>query len=549
MEIIWEKNYPNNAKRRIEIPEVSIYQLFKEAVKNYGPKEAICFYNITKTYSEIEIDVERIASGLSALGLKRGDKLAVLLPNCLQYVYIFFACSKLGVTLVNINSYFTFNEIKNLISITKAKTIFVFVEYITKIIDLFPIALDKIIIVRTELYFTHILNSIPGLKTLLIHDELPRDKNIMFMIDVGKNLPPVDEVPVDPKKDIALIHFTGGVTGIPKGAAISHYNLISNIYILNEWLKDANKEELAVIGTTPYFHVFGISFTMILPMFFGAKIELITHPEDLNSIINAIEKNHNTFYPDLPARFSAFLEDMHIRKISVNGTLRVMSGASMLSESVRTNFKSKFGIKLYQGYGMTESPIVSLCPFDDDVDRGSSVGLPLPNTSVRIVDLKTGINDMPLGESGELIVKGPQVIKEYLTDTINKPAVKDGWLYTGDMARIDENGFIYITGRKKELILVSGMSVYPYEVEKFIKSNPKVEECAVVGMPDLMTEEAVVAFIVIKNSRTLTTEEIMDYCRKNMAKYKVPQVVLFVDHLPKNVLGKVLKNELKKLVK
>ena len=197
LEIIWEKNYPGYVRRKFDIPEISIYQMFKDSVSKYGSRESISFENTHRTYSELDKDVERIASGLSSLGLKRGDRLAVLLPNCPQYVYLFLASAKIGVTIVNINPLYTFNEIKKIIDITKAKIIFVFAEFIAKIIDLFPTTLEKIVIVRTAIHIKNPLTSIPGLKNILFHEELPRDKNIMFMIDVGKNLPPVDEVPVN----------------------------------------------------------------------------------------------------------------------------------------------------------------------------------------------------------------------------------------------------------------------------------------------------------------------------------------------------------------
>ena len=546
LEIIWEKNYPGYVRRKFDIPEISIYQMFKDSVSKYGSRESISFENTHRTYSELDKDVERIASGLSSLGLKYGDRLAILLPNCPQYVYLFLASAKIGVTIVNINPLYTFNEIKKIIDITKAKIIFVFAEFIAKIIDLFPTTLEKIVIVRTEIHIKNPLTSIPGLKNILFHEELPRDKNIMFMIDVGKNLPPVDEVPVNPKKDIASIHATGGIDGKPKTALISHYNFISEIYNINEFTKDISREDLSFIATPPFFHVFGLTITILFPLLIGARIEIFIDRYDLKSIIRVIEKNTNVFYPDIPTKFNTMIEDLGVSKISTGGALKIVSGASTLPTSLLEKFENKFSVKLCQGYGLTEAcSVAAMCPNYAMYRTGSS-GFPFPNTSVKIVDIKTGTIDMPLGETGELIVKGPQVIDEYLDEKGKRPVKKNGWLYTGDIAKIDEDGYIYIMGRKKEMIMVSSVGVYPYEIENIIKQNPKVEECAVIGVPDLRTGEAVVAFIEVKKNKTLTMEEILEFCEKNMYFLKVPSYVLLIDHLPRNVLGKVIKNDLKK---
>ncbi len=547
LEILWEKNYPAHARRKIDIPEISIYQMFKESVKKYGSREAIGFENMVKTYSELNNEVERIASGLSSMGLKKGDRIVVLLPNCPQYIYILLASAKIGVTIININPMYTFNEIKNSIEVAKSKIIFVFAEFITKVIALFPTTLEKIIVVRTEIHIKNPLSSIPGLKNVLFQEELPRDKNILFMIDVGKNLPPVKEELIDPKLDIATIHFTGGITGEPKPALISHYNLIANVYELNEWTKNIDRNDILFIATPPFFHVFGITVNILLPLLIGGKIQILSDRLDLEQIVKIIEKYPNVFYPDLPSKFNGMVEDYHIKKITPRGTVRIISTSSTLPASLRANFVNRFGIKLCQGYGLTEaSPVVAMCPDNEDMERPNSVGLPLPNTSVRIVDLKTGTVDMPLGETGELLVKGPQVIEGFLNNASKQLVAKDGWLHTGDLGRVDENGYIYIMGRKKDMIKVKGVGVYPLEIEKIIRSNPKVENCAVIGVPDSITGESVVAFVEVRNNKTLSKEEILEYCRNNMYILKVPSDIIISDHLPKNPLGKVLKTELKK---
>ena len=550
IEVILEKNYPGHARRNIEIPEVSIYSMFKESVGKYNDRDLIIFQNRKLTYAEVEQNIERVSSGLHGMGLKKGDMIAVILPNMPEYVYLLIACTKLGITPVNINPLYTFNEIKNVVQNTRSRTMFAFIHFLPKIVDLFPIAIDRIVIINDSNSSRNPLNSIPLIRNLMETGQVPEDRNILSFENLGEGLPAVPEEKIDSKKDRAFTQYTGGTTGRPRAALISHYNIISNLYIMEEWGKNISSTDTVFISVVPLFHVYGLTITVLLPIFLGAKIHIIMDPKDSESILRIIEKNSYVVYPAIPALINSLNAVASGRKITPAGSLKVMSGAASLQNSTREIFMKLFGTEIYEAYGLTEaSPSVTLSPMDDKMVKHGSVGMPLPNTSVRIMDLKTRNKELPIGEAGEIIVRGPQIIQEYLNEGIAEPVLKNGWLYTGDIGKIDSEGYLYIVERRKDMIVVSGYIVYSTEVEKVIMSDKKVDECAVVGSPDENTGEKVIAFVVVKHDKVLTQEELQEFCRKFIADYKVPSVVYFVKYLPKNPLGKILKKELRLLVR
>ena len=548
-EIILEKNYPVHARRNIEIPEVSIYSMFKESVRKYNDRDLIIFQNNKLTYAELNDNVEKLSSGLHEMGLKKGDMIGVILPNMPEYVYLLFACTKLGIIPVNINPLYTFNEIKTVVQNTRLRTIFSYIHFLPKIVDLFPIAIDRIVIINDSNSSRNPFNSIPIIRNLIERGQVPEDRNILSFENLGEGLSPVPEEKIDSINDRAFIQYTGGTTGRPRAALISHYNLISNLYIMDEWGKNISRTDTVFISVVPFFHVYGLTTSVLLPIFLGAKIHIIMNPMDSESIIRIIEKNNNILYPSIPALINSLNAAASGRKITPAGSLLVMSGASSLQNSTREAFMRIFGTEIYEAYGLTEaSPSVTLSPMDEKMIRYGSVGMPLPNTSVRIVDLKTRNKDVPIGEKGEIIVRGPQIIQEYLNEGIVEPVLKNGWLYTGDIGKMDSEGYLYIIERRKDMIVVSGYNVYSSEVEKVIMASKKVDECAVVGSPDENTGEKVIAFVVVKNDKILTQEELQEFCRRYLADYKVPSVFYFVKYLPKNPLGKILKKELRLLV-
>ena len=549
IEVILERNYPGHARRNIEIPEVSIYSMFKESVRKYNDRDAIIFQNSKFTYSELNDNVERVSSGLHWMGLKKGDMIGVVVPNMPEYGILLIACTKLGIVPVNINPLYTFNEINTVVQNTKLRTIFTYLDFLPRIVNLFPLSVDRIVIIRDSNASRIPYNSIPIIRNLVERGQFPEDSNILSFENLGEGLPSVPEEKINSRNDGAFIQYTGGTTGRPRAALISHYNIMSNLYIMDEWSKNLSKTDIVFISAVPFFHVYGLTISILLPIFLGAKVHIIMNPLDSEHIIKIIEKNNNIVYPAIPALINSLIAAAYGKKITPAGSIYVMSGASSLQNNTREAFKNIFGIEIYEAYGLTEaSPSVTLSPLDEKMIRNGSVGMPLPNTMVRIVDLKTRNTDMPIGEKGEIIVRGPQIIHEYLNEGVVEQVLKNGWLYTGDIGKMDSEGYLYIVERRKDMILVSGYNVYSTEVEKVIMATKKVEECAVVGAPDENTGEKVIAFVVVKNDKVLTQEELIDFCSRYLADYKVPSLVYFVDYLPKNTLGKVLKKELKLLV-
>ncbi len=550
IEVILEKNYPGHARRKIDIPDISVYSMFKESVKKYGDRDAIHFQNNKITFSELNEKVETLSSGLHGMGLKKGDMIGVIIPNMPEYVYLLIACTKLGIVPVNINPLYTFNEIQSVVQATKLRTVFTHIYFFPKIANLFPVAIDRVVIINDSSVSKIPLSSIPIIRNLVEKEHSPVDRNIIPFEKLGEGMPPVPEEKFDSRKDRAFIQYTGGTTGRPRAALISHYNIISNVYILDEWSSNLARTDLTFISVVPFFHVYGLTTSIILPIFLGAKVNIIMDPMDNEGVMRIIEKNDNVVYPAIPALLNSLISVASGRKVTPGGTFIVMSGASGLQDNTREAFRAIFGVEIYEAYGLTEaSPSVSLSPMDETMNRHGSVGMPLPNTKIRIVDLKTRKTDLPIGEKGEIAVNGPQIIREYLNDGIVEPVLKGDWLYTGDIGKMDNEGYLYIVDRKKDMILVSGYNVYSTEVEKVIMMNTKVSECAVVGVQDENAGEKVIAFVVVKNDKVLTQEELTEFCHKYLADYKVPTTVYFVKYLPKNPLGKILKKDLKLLLK
>ncbi len=550
IEVILEKNYPSHARRKIDIPDISLFAVFQESVRQFGDRIAVSFENYNLTYTKLNEEVRRVSSGLSEMGFKKKDRLAVIMPNMPQYIILLLAATKLGVEVVDINPLYTFDEIRGIIEKTKSKVMFVYTDFLTKMVNLFPIHIEKLVVVRHWDDVRSPFNSFPVLKGLMGKDYLPKDSNIRFFNDLGINLKPVADVPINPKEDVAFVQFTGGTTGKAKGVLVSHYNIVSQLYVMENWARNLDKTDVEFISAVPFYHVFGITICIFLPLFIGAKINVIMNPGDMDGIKRFIEKGKNVVFPVIPLIIHGLCDSSAGRKVNHPGNLIVISGAAPLSNKIVNNFRNVFGVEIIEAYGLTEaSPTVSMNPLVPGMNKSGSIGLPLPNTQIRIVDTKKGMVEVPLGERGEIIVKGPQVVEKYLDEVAKNITIKNGWLYTGDIGKFDKDGYLYLLDRKKDMIIVSGYSVYSSEVEDIIRTNPAVSECAIIGAPDDETGEAVMAFILLKQGKTLTELEIKEFCMKRMAPYKVPTRVNFADYLPRNALGKVMKKDLRELVK
>jgi long-chain acyl-CoA synthetase len=413
--------------------------------------------------------------------------------------------------------------------------------------------LKRVIVTNIKEYF-------PGLLKLLFtvakekkeghRVDISGDADTYWLQDVIAGAParpqPVD---IDPD-EVATLIYTGGTTGGPKGAQITHRNLVSNATVLNIWAK-TNPDEDVMLAVMPFFHSYGLTAGMNTPIASAASIILIPNPRDLVHVLKSIEKHRATFYPGVPTMFVGFNNYPDREKYDLTSVRFAVSAAAPLPPEVQSRFEAITGGKMIEAYGLTETgPAASMDPINSP--RAHSVGVPLPDTDMKIVDLETGAQEMPIGEIGEIIIRGPQVMKGYWklpTETANAlregPDGQPGWFHSGDIGYMDEDGYFHISDRKKDMIIAGGYNIYPADVEAVLFEHPKVQEAAVIGVPDERRGETVKAFVVLKEGETATEDEIIAFCRERMAAYRAPRIIEFRDELPKSMVGKVLRRELR----
>jgi long-chain acyl-CoA synthetase len=535
----WLKNYDLWAPAEINPPNQPLYQILQVASGAYREKPAVAFMGAFINFGEAKKLVDLLATALQKLGVVKGDRVGIMLPNCPQYLLSFFAVVRLGAIVVNVNPIYTPREVEMVAKDSGMRAI---------------IALDllapNIFGIRANTAIEHVI-----VTSLLDYSSTP-DKApptpegaLSFKSLIGG----VDEVDlprveIDPAEDVAVLQYTGGTTGVPKGAMLTHRNLYTNTLQSWAWAgpltRQGDERYLMVI---PYFHIYGQTVGLLLGAWNGA-MQIPIPKFDPNLLIEAIKQYKPTFFPGAPTLYISMLNHPEIKSCGLENVRRFNSGSAPLPLEVIERFEKMSGAMLYEGYGLTEaSPTTHSTPTLAKRKIGS-IGLPFPSTDCKIVDLETGERVVPVGEAGELCVRGPQVMKGYW----NRPeetaiALRDGWLYTGDVARMDEDGFFYIVQRKKDMIIVSGFNVYPNEVEDVLFTHPAVLETAVIGVPDQYRGEAVKAFITLRPGANATADEVIEFCRANLAKYKVPSLIEFMPSLPKSAVGKVLRRELREM--
>ncbi|MHB8396113.1 MAG: long-chain-fatty-acid--CoA ligase [Thermoplasmataceae archaeon] len=551
-DLLLQKSYPDWVRRKIDIPNVSVMSLLTEAGKKYGPNVAIDFMGKKITYSDLISEVDSATAFLNSIGVKSGDRVSLMLPNIPQFVFMFFAILRLGAIVVQTNPIYTKHELEFQLTDAGAEVVIVLDDFADKVQLLHPKIVKKIVIVKVEDYLPGLLASLYSLsrkmkKTVPI---LPQGPHV-FLYNGKTRESPVKEVTINPEKQIAILQYTGGTTGIPKGAVLTHRNLVSNVYQVTEWLPVELRTGISYLAAIPYFHVYGMMNAMLIPIYQGAKIIMVPDPRDLKRVVKTIGKYQPDAFPGVPAMYHAVMNYPGIEKFKINSIKVCISGAAPLPEELQKKFESVVGAQITEGYGLSEtSPVANVNPIGvkDPVKgrkRLGSVGVALPNTYERIVDVETGTKDLPKGEIGEIIIRGPQVMREYWNKSEESAKVlRDGWLHTGDLARMDDDGYVYIVDRKKDLIIASGYNVYPREVEEVLYKHPAVTEAAVVGAKDEYRGETIKAFVVLKEGESVKPEELMDFCRGYLAPYKIPRIVEFRDSLPKTLVGKVLRREL-----
>jgi long-chain acyl-CoA synthetase len=521
-----------NVEPKSRVFDGSLYDLFRQAAEEHRGRNALRFYGTTFEFGRLHALVEKMAASLAASGVSKGDRVALMLPNCPQYVISFFATVRLGAIVTQINPMYVEREIEHILNDSGAETIFVYAAVYERVKAVLP---DS------------------NLKTVIVVDFGDEPEGLdaghhSFGNFLSVDADPAPVVEIDPAEDVAALQYTGGTTGVSKGAMLTHRNLVANVQqTIDVFVRNPDQfTGRRCVGALPFFHIYGLTCVMLFGIRLGVEQMLLPRFE-VEEALAVFENARPTMFSGVPTMYMALLasgEDL--RKHHLHDVMIFNSGGSALPVNLKRSFEERVSKPLFEGYGLSEaSPVTHNNPPFLGEGREGSIGIPVPSTDARIVDVETGETEMPVGESGELIIKGPQVMKGYL----NMPeetarTLKDGWLHTGDVAKMDEDGYFFIVDRKKDMIVASGYNVYPREVEEVLFEHPDVAEAVAIGVPDDYRGESVKAFVVKRSGATTTEEEILAFCKERLAPYKAPKTVEFRDDLPKSAVGKLLRRVL-----
>ncbi len=547
MTLPWAKHYDPGVPLTVGPVTTSLPFLLLGAAEKSPQAPALVFFGRTTTYGELDSLTASLAGGLRRLGLAPGDRLGIFLPNCPQLVMAYHAALRLGAVAVMLNPLLSPKELAYQLADSGATRLVLLDHFLPKLEE-----------VRSQVDLTHVIitsltEALPWPLRWLYPLKAWREGLAMgFKPGPERHAfrellkhPPETVVPLPEPGDLAVLQYTGGTTGIPKAARLTHGNLMANVAQINAWLPQVRYGAERLVGLLPFSHSFGLTACLNWPMSQAATIIVLPRFE-INGFIEAMRKYRPTMLPGVPTLFVALINDPRLPGLDLSNLWACISGSAPLPIEVRDRFEALSGCTMLEGYGLTESaPVTHLNPINGKRPAGS-MGIPLPSTRVKVVDPEDGARALPPGEVGELIIKGPQVMEGYWQKPEETAMVlRDGWLHTGDLARMDEEGYFYIVERKKDLIIAGGYKIYPREVEEVLYQLPGVKEAAALGVPDAYRGETVKAVIVPQEGVTLTAAEVEAYCRRLLAVYKVPKIIEFRTELPKSAVGKVLRRALK----
>jgi len=546
---VWLKFYDSHVRATLSYPEIPLFELLESSSKKFSDNIICNFLGKELKYREMDILSDKVASYLYELGIGKGDKVIINLPNTPHYIATYYGILKTGAIVVQSNPLYTEREIRYVAENSEAKVGF-FIDFsyprIRKLID--EKVIEKVVICKIDDYLKFPLNifyKLYKLKELKKRVKIEDRKEIIFWRDVIEYRPSKRREEINPREDVAVFQYTGGTTGIPKAVMLTHFNLIANVKQVIEWLPYKSDKEVFA-GALPYFHSFGMTTSMNAPITLGAKIIIFPDPRDIKRVLSYIHKYRITIMCGVPTFFNAIVNHPKVRNYDLSSLKACISGAAPLPIELKREFEAVTGAKLIEGYGLSESsPVTHANPFNG-INKERSIGIPFPDTLAVIVNEEGRI--LSAGEIGEIAIKGPQVMKGYykMSEETAKTLI-NGWLLTGDIAKMDEDGYFYIVDRKKDLIIAGGYNVYPREVEEVLYEHPAVIEAAVIGVPDKYRGETVKAFIVLREEYRgkVKEEEIIKFCKERLAPYKVPKIVEIRDELPKSAIGKILRRALR----
>ena len=545
----WIEQYDAGVPQTLSYPAVSLPELLTHSAARFPTRPAIRFYGRVISYGELDALVNQFAQVLIKLQVSKGSVVGLMLPNLPQTVIGHYGSLRAGALVTPINPLYVEREIEHQVTDCGCETILALDQFYPRIEPLVGrTCLKRVILTRVEDYLPWLKRLLYPLKTLRQgHRTAParrRGTHSLKQLMAGPATKP--SVLVSPD-DIALLQYTGGTTGTPKGVILTHRNLVCNTWQCRQWMTSLREGEEVFLGVLPFFHVYGMSACQNLAVSIAGALVLLPRFH-VSEVLDAIARERITVFPGIPAMYGAINNHQDLDRYDLKSVRLCISGAGPLHPSVQDRFESLTGARLVEGYGLTEAgPVTHVNPIHSASAerRRRSIGLPLPDTDARIMDVETGNQELPIGEIGELVIRGPQVMQGYWKrDQETQQALRGGWLFTGDLARRDAAGFFSIEDRKKDMIKSGGENVYPREVEEVLVLYPKIKEAVVVGLPLGLRGELIKAYVVLKDGQTATAAEILEHCRKGLAKFKVPKKVEFRIELPKTLVGKVLRRVL-----
>lgn len=534
----WFKFYDAGVPYRLNYPSCLLANFLDETVEKFPENLALIFQDKEITYRELGEKTRNLAAALEHMGIRPKERIAIMMPNCPQYIIAYYAILKIGGIVVNVNPMFVERELEFQLKDADVANIIAFRDYYPRLKAVREkVGLQRIILTDFQ------DASLPNLFSSTLLGPEKEVYELRELWTAGENLS-LSHIAGQPE-DIALLQYTGGTTGLSKGAILTHHNLVANVLQCVSWNPEIQKGKERMLAVLPFFHVYGMTVAMNEAIYLGATIILLPRFQ-VDETLEAINKYRPTRFPGVPTMYIALINHPQIKAYDISSIKVCSCGSAPMPVESLKKFEELTGGKISEGYGLTEaSPVTHGNPFFGKRKIGS-IGLPRPDTDAKIVDLETGERELPPGEEGELCIRGPQVMKGYW----NRPeetakALRQGWLYTGDIARMDDEGYFYIVDRKKDMIICSGYNVYPREIEEVLYMHPQIMEACVIGVPDPYRGETVKAFVVLKKGGKSSAEEIIEFCRQNLARYKAPTIIEFREELPKSHVGKILRKALR----
>jgi long-chain acyl-CoA synthetase len=546
----WTKHYDEGVPATLTYPDATMQAFLDDAADSYPNATATIFFNAKRTWRQISDDSWRFANGLRAMGVKKGDRVAIMLPNTPQFVIAFFGALRAGAIVVPCNPLYTAPELRHQLQDSGAETIVVLSR-------LYPVVkaardgtqIENVLVTNIKEFMPPIVRTLFTLakeKKDGHRQPFAGDAGARAFADVLKSSKPTPFDAGVKKDDVAVLQYTGGTTGVSKGAMLSHRALVANTLQCRSWFSSEKDGEGVAMAVMPFFHVYGL--TVVLAQGVQAAAAMVLEPQfELERVLKDIQHHKPNTFPGAPRIYNAIINSPLAKKYDLRSIGACISGSAPLMVETHRKFTELTGANLVEGYGLTEAAPVTHCnPLSGKgKQKIGTIGVPYPDVECKIVDSETGEREMPVGEPGELVLRGPQLMDGYY----NQPAetaktIRNGWLYTGDIATVDADGYYAIVDRKKEMIIVSGFNVYPREVEEALATHPAVMDSAAIGKPHPIKGEEVKAFVVLKPGMKATPEELIAHTRTQLAPFKVPHEIEFRDSLPKTLIGKTLRRQL-----